>query len=238
MSLARRAKSAYVAILRGARGIARTTGLYRALERRLPNRKAHWWLSLLAIHDIDAMIELDVPWWSYDAIDQVAAFLKDRPGARVFEYGSGASTIWLARRAGPVISVEHDADWYPIISERTKEFANIRLDLIPPDRDFDAEFPSCRAGYTGRSFKDYATSIVQAEEPFDLIIIDGRARAACLEQAIEHLAPDGMIVFDNSGRQEYHASINAVAGDTRIFRGRVPSLPYTDQTTLIRPATT
>lgn len=235
MSASRVAKSAYVSTLRGVRGLARATGIYGALQRRLPDRGAHWWLSLFAIHDIDAMVDLDVPWWSYDAIDKVDAFLAERPKARVFEYGSGASTIWAARRAYHITSVEHDADWYPIISGRLKPFSNVDLKLIEPDTDYDAAYGSTKPGNTERSFRSYVTSIEDAGGPFDMIVIDGRARVACLRQALDYLAPGGIIVFDNSGRREYRAPIEAVKGQVDTYRGRVPSLPYYDQTTLIMP---
>ena len=51
----------------------------------------HW------VHDPLALAELGVPWWTYRAIDIVDAWLTAHVSpVRVFEYGSGASTIWLA----------------------------------------------------------------------------------------------------------------------------------------------
>ncbi len=235
MTASRIAKSAYVSTLRGAGKIARIAGVYSALQRRLPDRRAHWWLSLFAIHDIDAMVDLDVPWWSYDAIDKVDAFLAQRDYPRVFEYGSGASTIWAARRAHHVTSVEHDVDWHPVISNRLSAFSNVELRLIGPDANYNPEYGSKKPGNTSRSFENYVTAIEGAEGPFDVIIIDGRARVACLRHAIAHVAPGGMIVFDNSGRREYRRPIEAVKAQIKTYRGRVPSLPYPDQTTLIQP---
>jgi len=55
-----------------------------------------------------AIAELGVPWWTYRAIDVVDAWMLGRARPiRVFEYGSGASTLWLAGRADEVISIEH-----------------------------------------------------------------------------------------------------------------------------------
>lgn len=235
MSASRVLKSGYVSLMRGAKGAASATGVLAALDRRLPDRRAHWLRSLFAIHDIDAMVALDVPWWSYDAIDAVEAFLADRPKARVFEYGSGASTVWAARRAARVISVEHDAGWHPIVARRLAEYDNADLVLIAPDTEVDAGYLSQKPGSKGQSFRNYVTAIERQDGPFDLIVIDGRARVACLGQALGHLAPGGMIVFDNSGREEYRAALAGVAGELRTLRGRVPSLPYPDQTTLLRP---
>lgn len=235
MTPSQAAKSTYVFVMRALRTLAKTTGIYQALENRLPNRRAHWWLSLFAIYDIDAMVKLDVPWWSYDAIDEVNTFLAGRPKARVFEYGSGASTIWAALRAEHVTSVEHDESWHPIISNRLREFDNVDLRLMPPDDTFHADFGSQKPGNASRSFKAYVSAIEDSDTPFDLIIIDGRARVACLKHALGKLADDGMIVFDNSGRSEYRDPINSLNAHVQTYRGRVPSLPYPDQTTLIRP---
>ena len=226
-------KATYVKAIRLTGFIAQITGIKDALIRRLPSRSVHWWLSLFAVHDIDAMIQLDVPWWSYSAIDEVESFLARRPNARVFEYGSGASTIWLAKRAKQVISVEHDQEWFSIISDRSISTTNIHLKLAKPDSEYNADFISKRA--IGYSFKDYVTEIENAGGVFDLIVIDGRARVACLQYALRYMAPGGMIVFDNSGRNEYRHALSGVKADLNTYRGRVPALPYPDQTTLIYP---
>src|SRR3954468_16081134 len=58
-------------------------------------RTRHWLHSLTRVHDVAAMTTLDVPWWTYRAVDEVERWLETRSGpARVFEYGSGASTVW------------------------------------------------------------------------------------------------------------------------------------------------
>src|SRR3546814_20656639 len=71
-----------------------------------------WSASLFAIHDIERMIALGLPWWNVAARREVAEFLRARPKARVFEYGVGASDIGLARHAAGRVSVEHIADWH------------------------------------------------------------------------------------------------------------------------------
>src|SRR5208283_402812 len=49
-------------------------------------------------------LELGVPWFSQSAIDFLESYVK--PSMRVFEYGSGGSTIFFARRAKSVDSIE------------------------------------------------------------------------------------------------------------------------------------
>ena len=49
------------------------------------------------------------PWWTYAATAWLRAALNDTQ--RVFEFGSGGSTSWLAERVASVHSVEHDPLW-------------------------------------------------------------------------------------------------------------------------------
>lgn len=126
-------------MMRTAGALADRVGLLQALDRGADSRRAHWVRSLFAIHGIDALIALDVPWWTYDAIEAVDRHLKSRPQANVFEFGSGASTIGAARRSGRVVSVEHDASWFPIMRQRLGEFPHVTLKLIGPDDQPDQD---------------------------------------------------------------------------------------------------
>ena len=106
-------KRAYVTAVRGCRAVSEKTGLLSSLEKpSAENRSARWLRSLFAIYDIEDMAALDLPWWTFAAIEETDKFLKSRQDAKVFEYGSGASTIWLARRAAIVVSIEQDEGWH------------------------------------------------------------------------------------------------------------------------------
>ena len=48
-------------------------------------------------------LEYRQPWWNYTAVNFVETRL--RAGARVFEYGGGASTLWLLDRAARVTTI-------------------------------------------------------------------------------------------------------------------------------------
>lgn len=236
-------KSGYITTMRGVNALSGSIGLNRWLDaRRDGSRLAHWARSLGAIYDLDALVALDVPWWTYNAIDVVSEFLEARPGARVFEYGSGASTIWLARRAGRVTSVEHHADWHAsmrdVLAVRD-DICPVDLRLVAPDAApaDDPLYISEKAREKGQSFAGYASAIgAESDALYDLIVIDGRARNACLAHAADHLAPDGMIVFDNTGRSRYMRAIEASGLSAQHLRGLTPALPYPDKTTLLRKA--
>lgn len=227
-------------ILRGSKDVyVRTAKAAAALGSRgtgVPDRDRrlrHWLTSLPRIHDSLAIAELDVPWWTYRSIDVVEAWLEARPGpTRVFEYGSGASTLWLARRADSVHSVEHHAGFADLMrTALTAPHATIRT--VEPVESAHPRVPSGKEGHGGLDFHDYVHAIEDVPGPFDLVVVDGRAREACLEIALEHLADDGIVVFDNSWRRRYRPTIARLSGRERRLPGLTPTLPYPDQTSII-----
>ncbi len=99
----RQAKLVYAASARGTGRFLARTDLLGSSPPDRDARLRHWAFSLTRVHDSLAIAELDVPWWTYRAIDIVEAWLAAHPRPiRVFEYGAGASTLWLAaaRRLG------------------------------------------------------------------------------------------------------------------------------------------
>jgi len=190
--------------------------------------------SLLAIYDLDAMVELDTPWWTYRAIAEVEDFLRTKPdsAATVFEYGSGASTHWLASRSACVYSTEHDAEWAKQLEPRLK-MENVELTCVPPKESSSPTIASRRKGNSGLDYTDYVNAIDAVEGDLDLIVIDGRVRTACLSASINRLAPDGVIVFDNAGRLRYRKAIRSSGLKVRRLYGLAPSLPYPSCTALL-----
>ena len=86
------------------------------------------------------MVALDLLWWTFSAIGEMDDFLRSRGNARVFEYGSGASTIWRARRALSVVSVEHERDWHSVVSQRLSPYQNAAVGLIDADAELHAGY--------------------------------------------------------------------------------------------------
>lgn len=225
------ARLLYVRVWRGLRAIASPIGLLRWLERQ-PGDGALWLRSLFAIYDIDDMIRLDIPWWTLSARRRVDAFLKSRPQASVLEWGSGASTVWLAKRAQSVVSVEHDPDWFELVRSRLPANATLLHRPAPKSSDSRA-VRSHKRGWKDRDFTAYVRAISELGRAFDLIVIDGRCREQCLLQAMEFLKPDGMIVFDNTGRGRYRSAIRASGLASRVCPPPTACLPYYDPTTLL-----
>lgn len=226
-------KSTYIRCVRAVGKAGGKLGLFSVLERRRKHRTALWIRSLFSIYDIDDLVHLDLAWWTFDAMDIVDAFMRDKPGARVFEYGAGASTLWLARRGAVITSVEHDPDWGTKMVERTRGDTNIQIRIVAPVKSDAPRYRSAVASWSGHDFEGYVHSIDEQDGAFDLIVIDGRCRAACLERAKGRLAEGGLILFDNSRRSRYRESIRASGMDPTVTRGLVPGLPYPDETTLL-----
>lgn len=203
------------------------------LDRHRHRRVVHWLRSLLAVHDVEEMVALDVPWWSYRAIDDVERWLQDRTEVRVFEWGSGASTSWLATRASSVTTVEHHAGFARTVGRLVPE--NVRLEVVPAVQREAPAVPSGRRGHRHLDFEDYVGAIDRLGGTYDLICIDGRAREACLERAVDHLGVGGIIVFDNTNRPRYRRAMERHPDFcVTDHRGLTPALPYPSTTSLMR----
>jgi predicted O-methyltransferase YrrM len=230
-------KTAYVSGVRALRRLLAVLGLLGLLDRWAARSRTGLWLrSLLSIYDLEELLPYDVPWWTFEASDRVAGFLAGRPEARVFEWGSGASTAWLSRRAGSVTSVEHDAAWAELVEPVLP--GNATVLVVEPDRATGAsgELLSDKAGFQGLDFSAYVAALDGVDGCFDVVVVDGRARNACYERALGRLAPGGVLVFDNVDRQRSRDAIasSSVAVDVEWTRGLTPALPYPTRTALVR----
>src|SRR5205085_3754312 len=106
-------------------------------------------------------IELELPWFSYGAIDFLEKFL--RPEMRVFEFGSGGSTIFFARRCANVKSVEDHPDWAARVRVRMAQLGltNFAITECP----FDFNNP---AGFAESQYLEQVR-----RDSYDVIVVDG-----------------------------------------------------------------
>jgi hypothetical protein len=227
-------KRGYAAAAQGAGRLLAQLGLLDENPPPREHRLRHWAYSLTRAHDSLGIAELDVPWWTYRAIDEVERWLARQEGAvRAFEWGSGASTIWLARRVASVRSVEHHAGFGTMIQAELAAWPNATLDIVEPVPSAAPLIASAKEGHGGLDFSEYVRHIDVVGGTFRLIVVDGRARQACLAAALDHLEPGGIIVFDNTMRRRYRRAIESAAIVERRFRGLTPTLPYPDQTSIL-----
>jgi hypothetical protein len=168
------------------------------------------------------------------------------PGLKIFEYGSGGSTLfWLRFRPERVVSVEHDAAWYAALERRLAPGAPVDYRLIPPERrapGADRADPADPEGYAssdptwaGHSFRRYAAQIdAFPEGHFDVVLVDGRARPACLCHSAPRVKPGGWLILDNSDRAYYLERTAPLLRhfERRVFTGAAPQVLTLSETTL------
>lgn len=136
------------------------------------------------------------PWIVPDALVVLKSIVK--PTWRVFEWGSGGSTVYWSRNCASVISIEHLEQWMPRITAMMADFqcpANWDIRLVPADMSVQTEH-----------YRNYANAILDVEGSFDLIYVDGEAtsRGWCLEHALTRVVPGGYLLLDNSNWLEGH----------------------------------
>lgn len=194
----------------------------------------------------DYLVTEGVPWIPFEAIDFLEKRIPRRPS--IFEWGSGGSTIFWSRFEACCTSVEHDPTWYAKIKSALVRLSDYAIDyrLIVPkylndegpvteERAATPEaFVSLAPDWQGYSFEDYVCAIDSyADSTLDLIFIDGRSRASCLQRAIPKLRVGGYLVLDNSDRKYYTLLTNPPLNEFSacVFRGIGPaSLEITSTT--------
>jgi hypothetical protein len=175
-----------------------------------------------------------LPWITYEAQRALERILT--PEMRVFEYGTGGSTLFLAPRVAELVSVEHDPDWHAKVQARVGNRSELML--VPPTDEAPGDYASTDKRDQGRSFRAYAETIDRFPDGyFDLLLIDGRARSSCFRHGRAKVRAGGWILLDNSDRPEY-ASVISAAREAGWAEQRCagPSgyTPYFSQTTIWR----
>lgn len=132
----------------------------------------------------------DAPWLTADMTEFLEQWL--RPDDQGLEWGSGRSTLWLARRVGRVTSVEDNREWSDVV--RKKLASHGVADKV------DYRFiPVASDNRTGTSPYVCATAGL-APESLDFCLVDGDLRDHCALAAIDFLRPGGLLIVDNVER--------------------------------------
>jgi predicted O-methyltransferase YrrM len=169
-----------------------------------------------------------IPWITYSARYQLEKWL--RPSDKVFEYGSGYSSLWFAKRVAEVKSVEHDSLWVTKLHaspDRNRDtIPNHHLALILPhqqatddqlsivdqypfnqwekEKNLYSNRLAWEDGYIEQPFLAYALEITKYPQAyFDVVFVDGMARRLCLWLAAQYVNPQGCIILDNADRSFY-----------------------------------
>ncbi len=155
-----------------------------------------------------------IPWVTYSFIDFISSRLHKE--MKLFEYGSGNSTLFYAKHVQQVMSVEHDKNWFDKIIEEKAPNSNLYYEELKPNGA-------------------YAKKSIDLSILFDIIIVDGRDRVSCCKHAVSALNESGVIVLDDSERQEYEEAKSFLKdkGFKEIsFSGISPGLFYEKATSV------
>ena len=112
-----------------------------------------------------------MPMYTYPCYEWLNSI--DWVGNKVFEYGTGYSTIWWQNKNVDYHAVEDNKQWHDMIEDKT----NIEY----------------KPGH-----HKYIESIYKYDFKFDVIVIDGVVRFDCIKPALEKIKDDGIIIFDNT----------------------------------------
>lgn len=133
-----------------------------------------------------------IPWYTYPAIEFIRQL--DFSKKRVFEYGSGNSTLFWSKLCTTIVSVEDDIGWYEMVRDRLPSNADYHL---KPEK------------------AEYLHTIRKYSSPFDVIIIDGKYRLDCAREAVARISENAMIILDNS---DWHEKTSKFLQDANLIQ--------------------
>ena len=176
------------------------------------------------LRDGHSPLDLEIPWFSYAAIDYLETWLQ--PNMSVFEFGSGGSTLFFAQRTKHVSAVENERAWFERVSQRLQEKSihNVEIQWRPFDVKNPAHF----------EHSDYLKAM--GGTSFDVIVVDGaeewtQVRPICFQHAEQRVNPGGIIIVDDSWRYTKLSS-GSKAKRHQVFRSVGPCRPGVTSTDL------
>jgi predicted O-methyltransferase YrrM len=119
------------------------------------------------------------PWLGYRTVRRLDALI--RSDWRVLEFGSGQSTVWLARRCRALVSVESNPEWHARVTARLREARLSNVDnRLCLDQETYLALDDCRPA------------------TFDFALVDGDWRDQATKRSLELVRPGGYVLLDNS----------------------------------------
>jgi hypothetical protein len=204
------------------------------------------------------LFETHTPWLTYKAICWLEDLKYNNLISNVFEYGIGGTTLFLAKECKNVFSVDYQKDFIEKVEREIekREITKPKFFCCLPEEStyvnsvsslmlkthlrfgVYSSFLTHSPKFKGLSFKKFVTKIDDFEDAsFDLIIVDGRCRAACIIYALDKLAPGGYLLLDNSEREHYTEImnlLNELEMERQDFYGSGPNSTDSWQTSVWR----
>lgn len=156
----------------------------------------------------------NLPWWSFAAIQQADRLF---PGKRIFEWGSGGSTLRYSQKGARITAIEDNVTWLTAV-QAALEKAGVadRVTLLHIPFTFDRPAHFANSAYC-KALND---------KSWDIVIIDGqdktfRERITCFRQAEPLMQPGSIILVDDFWRYEELLNSNC-AKYVRVFESVGP----------------
>jgi hypothetical protein len=140
--------------------------------------------------------------------------------SKVFEWGSGGSTLFLGKNAHSVNSIEHDTKWFEEVNLKVSQsrLTSIQLKLAEINLDNQEAFERC----------EYLKAL---DHEVDFVVVDGEdhfgpdstwsARTSCFQRAQKFISKGGIILVDDSWRYPEIRNLSQ-AKDIKIHEGIGP----------------
>ena len=160
-----------------------------------------------------------LPWYTYPCIDFLSQ--RDYSDKTILEFGGGQSTLWWAKRAKRIVTLEGDEAWYHSIKSKMPENVDIRHIRVE-SADVCVE---------------HVNSILESLDVsgFDVIVIDGHFRAEMIPIARRVMTEDGMIVCDNAEGYGFFEGFQDSELNRVDFAGQVPGVIGMHDTSIYFP---
>jgi len=162
-------------------------------------------LDLESSKQYDTLIIPEVPHMSESEIELLTNLIER--ASHYFEFGCGGSSKLVARKNLTVHGVESDKRWVEQLNNELGMSSKVKYVDIGPTKEWG--FPVDET-YKHR-FPLYSESILAQNKAFDLILVDGRFRVACILNTIKHIltyqrdtSQSLIFVHDFWNRLDYH----------------------------------
>ena len=144
-----------------------------------------------------------MPYMKYKEVEFFTEILHSLKPKRILEYGCGFSTAYFTQilpKDIEWVSIEHNQEWFDAVKESLAGNTKVELHFVKP------EVSSWTSGGTYSDFKSYV-DYPEKLGKFDLILVDGVAREACIQKSHSLLNDGGIVVVHDCNRTKYHNDI-------------------------------
>ncbi len=131
-----------------------------------------------------------------------------RNNNKVFEWGSGYGTLYFSKKTKKYVSIEHDKKWFNKINEEVNIVNTssplIELVFVPAEPSYNHITYTWNPEFEGtnQTFKEYIQIFDTYSYPFDVFLIDGRARVECAKKILPRITENAKVFIHDFQRYE------------------------------------